>query len=110
MGGITDLQEALKIGEKAGLNALKACAKNRSVKRFVNTSSSLAVTFPKPREDHDVLVDKHSYNDEALKIAEFDESPMKGLFVYAAMKTETEKQMWKWVEENKPGFVMNTIV
>ncbi len=30
--------------------------------------------------------------------------------MYAIMKTETEKRMWKWVEENKPSFRFNTIV
>jgi hypothetical protein len=26
------------------------------------------------------------------------------------MKSETEKEMWKWVKQNRPGFVMNSVV
>jgi hypothetical protein len=33
-----------------------------------------------------------------------------GISVYSAMKSETEKAMWQWMKENKPGFVMNTVV
>lgn len=33
-----------------------------------------------------------------------------GLFVYAAMKTETEKAIMRWMEENQPDFVLNRVV
>lgn len=78
-----------------------------SIKRFVFTSSSLAATFPKPNVDF--AIDNNSYNDEALQVMREDPA-RKGLFKYAAMKSETEKAMWKWVKENKPSFVLNTIV
>lgn len=29
---------------------------------------------------------------------------------YAASKTEQEHTAWKWMEENKPPFVLNTIL
>ena len=89
------------------LNALKACAKTPSVKRFVFTSSSLAATLPKPNVEFSI--DTSSYNEEAVEIAR-EEPTRKGLFIYAAMKTETEKAVWKWMQENKPGLVLNTIV
>jgi hypothetical protein len=54
-------------------------------------------------------ISKKSYNDEAMEILE-KEPNKKGLYIYAAMKTETEKAMWKWMEDNKPDFVLNTIV
>jgi hypothetical protein len=110
VGGITDLHLALDIGKRAGLNALKACAKTPSVKRFVNTSSSVAVTLPKVGLDHDFLVDESTYNDEAVELAKVNETRKKGFLVYAAMKSETEKAMWAWMKENKPGFVLNSIV
>jgi len=111
VGGISDLNVALDLGRKAGLNALKACAKTSSVKRFVTTSSSFAASLPKINLDHDFLVDETTFNDSALEQAKIAEEPrQKGMLIYAAMKSETEKEMWKWVKENKPGFVMNSVV
>jgi hypothetical protein len=81
-----------------------------SVKRFVNTSSSVAATFPKPGADHDFPIHESTYNDAALEQAKADETRSKGFLIYAAMKSETEKAMWAWMKENKPGFVMNCIV
>lgn len=34
----------------------------------------------------------------------------KALAVYAASKTESERKSWKWMEENRPHFVYNTVV
>jgi len=68
-----------------------------------------AATLPRPDLEQAFIVDQTMYNDEALKDAESD-TPMKGILVYAAAKSETEKAMWKWMGEHKPGFVMNTIV
>jgi hypothetical protein len=73
----------------------------------VFTSSSIAATFPHP--DVEFSIDENTYNDEALKILE-KEPGKPGLFVYAAMKTETEKAMMKWMEENQPDFVFNRVV
>ena len=92
---------------KAGLNGLKACAKVPSCKGFVFTSSSLAATFPHPNVEFSI--DENTYNDEALEILE-KEPGKPGLFVYAAMKTETEKAMMKWMENNQPSFVFNRVV
>jgi hypothetical protein len=44
-----------------------------------------------------------------LKILE-KEPGKPGLFVYAAMKTETEKAIMRWMEENQPDFVLNRVV
>ncbi|PYH88755.1 hypothetical protein BO71DRAFT_338163, partial [Aspergillus ellipticus CBS 707.79] len=30
--------------------------------------------------------------------------------VYAASKTEGERQAWRWIEENKPGFGFNAVL
>jgi len=54
-------------------------------------------------------IDENTYNDEALRILE-KEPGKPGLFVYAAMKTETEKAMIKWMEDNQPDFVFNRVV
>lgn len=60
------------------------------------------------------------YNDEAVKRAweSAKNPPVPGspeayklaFDVYAASKTEAEKACWKFVEEEKPGFVFNTVL
>jgi hypothetical protein len=35
---------------------------------------------------------------------------LEGAVVYSASKTEAERAAWKWVEEKKPGFVLNTVL
>jgi nucleoside-diphosphate-sugar epimerase len=110
VGGISDLDLALDIGKRAGINALTACAKTPSVKRFVNTSSSVAVSLPKIGLDHEFPVDESTYNDEAMDLAKEVETGNRIFLVYAAMKSETEKAMWAWMKENNPSFVMNSIV
>jgi hypothetical protein len=55
-------------------------------------------------------MDESTYNDEAYELAKAEQTSKKNFMIYAAMKTETEKAMWQWMKDNKPGFVMNTIV
>lgn len=75
------------------------------------TSSSAAVIIPKPGESGK-RVDKHSWNDASIKAAWDPNTPedRKGVFTYAASKTEAERQAWAWVRENKPGFSFNTVL
>ncbi|KAF2828624.1 NAD(P)-binding protein [Ophiobolus disseminans] len=110
VGGILDLELALDIGRRAGLNALKACAKQPSIKRFVNTSSLFAATLPQSGLDDDFVIDESTYNDDALEEAKTNETRKKGILIYAAMKSETEKAMWKWMKESNPGFSMNSVL
>jgi hypothetical protein len=110
VGGIFDLDFALDIGRRAALNALEACEKTPSVKRFVNTSSSTAASFSKPDVGHEVPIDETTYNDEAAEMAKADETRAKGFWIYATMKSETEKAMWQWMKDHKPQFVFNSIV
>ncbi|KAF1947804.1 dihydroflavonol-4-reductase [Clathrospora elynae] len=107
LGGFSDVATAISIGVSAGLNALNACARIPSIKRFVFTSSSLATSFPKLNVEFSI--NESSYNEEAMEILK-KEPNKQGLYIYAAMKTETEKAMWKWMEENKPGFVFNAVL
>jgi hypothetical protein len=60
--------------------------------------------------DHDFPLDESMYNDEVVKQARVEQSSKKNFMIYAAMKSETEKAMWAWMQEYKPGFVMNSIV
>lgn len=53
-----------------------------------------------------------TWNDSAVKAAWDENTPaqVKPLAVYAASKTEGERAAWKWVEENKPHFVFNSVL
>jgi nucleoside-diphosphate-sugar epimerase len=73
----------------------------------VFTSSSVAASFPKPNIEFSIT--EESFNEEALEIVKDPPHP-RGLSIYAAVKTATEKAMWKWVKENDPHFVVNSIV
>lgn len=76
------------------------------------TSSSIASTFPSPGVEK--VLDQESFNEEGIRKGwehPEDEPPeLKGLYIYAALKTEAEKACWKWVRENKPHFVFNAVV
>ena len=67
----------------------------------------MAVTLP--RTNVELTIHETTWNDEALEVLR-KEPGKPGLFVYAALKTETEKAVWKWTKDTKPGFVVNTVV
>jgi nucleoside-diphosphate-sugar epimerase len=92
------------------LSVLRNAAKEPKIKSVVLTSSSMAAAGSKPNVDFDITLD--SYNEDAIKLAWDDtfEDPAKAFIVYAAAKAESEKAAWKWIEENKPGFVFNTVL
>lgn len=92
---------------------LEAAAKEPSVKRFVLTSSSSAALTPKPNVDQTATVD--SWNNEAVDVA-FNKKGQNigpnpyGFIVYAASKTQGERALWKFMKEQKPGFVANSVL
>lgn len=92
------------------LNALRAAAKEPSVKRFVLTSSSSSAIIPKPDTPGTITVD--TWNDEAIEAAYRPPPYEQERFypVYAASKALSEKEAWKFVREEKPGFVLNTVL
>lgn len=53
-----------------------------------------------------------TWNDTAVRMAWDDQTPEneKGVAVYAASKTEGERQAWKWMEEHQPHFQFNTVL
>lgn len=74
------------------------------------TSSSAAAIVQKPNEIGR-RVDQYSWNDTIIKAA-WDSNTSedrKGVFTYAASKTEAERQAWAWVRENKPRFSFNAV-
>ena len=95
---------------KGAVNAAASAAKQTSVKRFVFTSSSTAITVPKPNVEFTISTD--DWNDEAVEAA-WKPPPYekeRAWPVYSASKTQAEQEMWKFTEENKPGFVLNTVL
>ncbi|KAH8893586.1 NAD(P)-binding protein [Thozetella sp. PMI_491] len=92
------------------VNLLKAANAERSVKQFVYTSTIGAATMiPIPSGFH---FDGTNWNEEAgpLAWAPPPYTPERGLFVYAASKVDAEKAFWKFLEDEKPGFIGNTII
>lgn len=92
------------------LNAISAASKAPSIKRFVYTSSSTAILLPKPNIELNVSTE--DWNIEAIEAAWKPPpyEPGRAFAVYAASKTEAEQRMWDFMNCEKPGFVLNTIL
>jgi hypothetical protein len=94
-----------------GINGiLKAAANEPSVKRFVYTSSSTAATFPIPNKVF--TIDANTWNEAQVKEA-WAPPPYQDerkWAVYGASKTQGEQALWKFVKEQKPNFVANSIL
>ncbi|CAG8019977.1 unnamed protein product [Penicillium olsonii] len=95
-----------------GTLAMLEAAKHSAVKSVVLTSSSAACnTLTYASEP--TVIDNATYNDSVVAAARAGENPpevVPGATVYAASKTEAERQAFKWVEENQPPFRFNTVV
>ena len=92
------------------LNAASSAAKQSSVKRFVYTSSSTAITSPKPNVDFTISTD--DWNNEVVEAA-WKPPPYeaeRAWASYGASKTQAEQELWKYVREHRPGFVLNTVL
>ncbi|KAJ5676317.1 hypothetical protein N7536_012489 [Penicillium majusculum] len=116
---------------RATHNLLEAASRHPDIRRVVMTSSAVAALFPEANKEGVVVREGErsvpregkrsmpwltlyldTWNDEAIKQAYNPDAPenLKGMFVYAASKTEGEKAAWKWMEKNKPGFQFNTVL
>ncbi|KII83927.1 hypothetical protein PLICRDRAFT_118805 [Plicaturopsis crispa FD-325 SS-3] len=105
----TNVDEVVGSAVKTTLSILRAAAATPSVKRFVLTSSSVAAGFPARNVAYTLT--ENSWNDVSAKVvASAEEDPLKGVHVYAVSKTEGEKAAWKFVKEEKPGFVFNAVL
>lgn len=93
------------------LEALKAAAKEPGLQRVVLTSSSTAASAPLPGQIF--VMDDSTWNHDAVKAAwappPYD-NPSRYADVYAASKMQSEEAAWKWVQENKPHFVLNAVL
>lgn len=109
------------------LNILEAAAQKPQIRRVVLCSSS-STTYSLYPEPNGRTIDESkvfwvmrvwsgadsldSWNDAAVRKAWDDQTPEsdKGIAVYAASKTESEREAWKWIEEHKPQFQFNTVL
>lgn len=94
---------------RGAVSILEAALREPSVREFVYTSSIVAATIPAP--GNTTHVDRHTWNDTAVQLA-WSPPPydaMRGSIVYMASKTEAEKAVWRFVEEEKPHFTVNSI-
>ncbi|OJJ78522.1 aldehyde reductase II [Aspergillus glaucus CBS 516.65] len=91
-------------------NILASAAKEPSVKRFVLTSSAIAALTPQPGKE--IHVDVNSWNDSSIEAAwrPAPYEPERCWDVYAALKTTTEREFWKFAEQHKPAFVFNSVL
>lgn len=103
MQGSRDPAVAIPRAVNGALNAAKASAK-AGLKRFVFTSSSFAVTQPKPGKVFTLT--SESFNDEAVERVKTPGAD--GATVYSASKVEAERALSRWVEESQTSLVVNT--
>lgn len=91
-------------------NVLNTAARTPSVKRFVYTSSQAVL----PRSTDSVVVNGSSWvagADEIIANAwAAPYTPEKAPIVYTASKICEERACWEFVEREKPGFVLNSVV
>lgn len=89
---------------------LEASLKEKSIKRFVYTSSSSATTIPKPGVKF--KIDANTWNTEVEKElgGKSGEIEGKNFAVYALSKTKAERAIWEFVEKEKPSWVVNTVL
>ncbi|GAA5933582.1 uncharacterized protein JCM15063_001354 [Sporobolomyces koalae] len=107
----TNYDEVVNDAVNSTLVALRAAHATPSVKRFVLTSSVVAVVIPEAQTEKGVRVGPEDYNHKTIELAKSvpDDDPKKGAYVYGASKTEGELAAWKFVKENKPSFEFSAV-
>ncbi|KAH8889113.1 putative NAD dependent epimerase/dehydratase [Thozetella sp. PMI_491] len=95
---------------EGAMGLLKAAAREPSVKQFVFTSSApVSTPFPPGSPGH---ITKDTWADPVVQLAWAPPpyEPHRGGVVYLSSKLEAEKAIWKFVEEEKPAFDVNTVL
>ena len=94
------------------INALKAAYSEKSVQRFVFTSSSAAAVISAPNKVG-TIVTEQTWNETMVQQAWADPpyTRERAGAVYSASKTEAERAVWKYHnehQEERPDLVVNT--
>lgn len=92
------------------LNILNSARGSPSVKRFVYTSSAGAAVFPESKTEFHA--DENTWNEGAVELAQAPPpyEPSRALATYMAAKVRAEKALWKFAVEEKPDFVVNSVL
>lgn len=92
------------------VNAAESAAKQPSVKRFVYTSSSTAITSARPNEKFEISVEDWNTKaiEEAWQPPPYEQN--RAWTVYGASKTQAEQAIWKFAKEKKPSFMVNAVL
>lgn len=106
MHGSGDPSIAIPYSVGMAMSALKT-ASAAGIPRFVYTSSSFAVTQPKPSVPFSV--NERTFNEEAIKNVKEKGGGAGGATVYAASKVEVERAMQAWKEESGTSIVVNCV-
>lgn len=106
MRGSGDPEIAIPQSVNMALSALKTSSA-AGLKRFVYTSSSFAVTQPKPSIAFSVS--ESTFNEDAVRAVAEKGQGAGGATVYAASKVEVERAMQKWKDETKADIVINCV-
>ncbi|KAK1572679.1 NAD dependent epimerase/dehydratase [Colletotrichum navitas] len=109
--------EVIPITVEGSLNALKAAYAEPGVRRFVLTSSSVAVVPADPvtykQQPHVITHDTWSADAVELAYAPPPYTPDRSIIVYSASKVESEKAVWDYHKEHRharPDLVVNTVL
>lgn len=95
---------------EAALNIARSAAKEPLIQRFVFTSTFLAATMPIPGAT-DVITNLDTWNDAATEMAWAPPpyGPERVVPAYIAGKVAGEKALWKFVEDEKLPWVVNSV-
>ena len=91
-------------------NTAASAAREPGITRFVYTSSSMAITAPKPNKKF--TISTKDWNDESVEEA-WRPPPYtveRSFTVYGASKTQAEKALWEFMQVHKPGFTLNAVL
>ncbi|KAI8712555.1 Epimerase domain-containing protein [Fusarium sp. LHS14.1] len=91
-------------------NLLEAAASEPTVKRFVFTSSDRAIS--NVINGKEVSLDSRMWNDSAVENAWRPPPYEADRFwdVYAALKTQSEQEIWAFEKAEKPKFIINSVL
>ena len=106
MTGSGDPAIAIPHSTQMALNALESSSA-AGLKRFVYTSSSFAVTQPRPGVKF--TVDESTFNEDAIRAVQEKGKAAGGATVYSASKVVVERALKKWKEENSADIVINSV-
>ncbi|KAH7129560.1 hypothetical protein B0J13DRAFT_453363 [Dactylonectria estremocensis] len=107
---VADPNIAVPATVEAALTVCRSAAREPSIKRFVFTSTFWAAAMPTPGVT-DTITNLDTWNQMALQAAwapppyEAD----RAIPVYCASKVEAEKAVWKFVQDEKPSWVVNSV-